>query len=91
VSGAAAPSGDRRSAALPRCFPMRVVSDRDLGDDPVLDRFDHVPTLRGPGRQRLWCGHCGDLVLEGVDPGRLHGVIFRCHCGAYNRPVPSLR
>lgn len=66
---------------------MTVVSDRDLGDRVVLDRFGAEPTLRGPGEDRLWCGHCGDLVLEGVDPANVAGLIFRCHCGAYNRPM----
>ncbi len=66
---------------------MRVVSDKDLGDATVLDRFGAGPTLRGSGPERLWCGHCGDLVLEGIDPATVADVIFRCHCGAYNRPV----
>jgi hypothetical protein len=66
---------------------MRVVSDRDLGDALILNRYGTGPTLRGSGPQRLWCGHCGELVLEGVDPERVAAIIFRCHCGAYNRPI----
>lgn len=66
---------------------MRVVSDRDLGTSTILNRYGPGPCLRGPGPQRLWCGHCGELVLEGVDPERFADTIFRCHCGAYNRPL----
>jgi hypothetical protein len=66
---------------------MMVVSDQDLEDSPVLNRIDQGPCLRGPGRSRLWCGHCGTLLLEGVDPRNVADVVFRCECGAYNRPI----
>lgn len=69
-----------------RVGTMRVISDKDLGGLTVLSRYDDGPCLRGPGPERLWCGHCGALVLEGVDPHRMPGVVFRCLCGAYNRP-----
>jgi hypothetical protein len=65
---------------------MTVISDKDLADSVVLSRYGDGPCLRGPGPQRLWCGHCGELVLEGVDPERVEALIFRCNCGAYNRP-----
>lgn len=68
---------------------MTVVSDRDLGGHVVLDRLGPEPTLRGPGSTRLWCGHCGELLVEGVEPARLEALIFRCRCGAYNRPIPA--
>jgi hypothetical protein len=66
---------------------MMVVSDEDLLDSPVLNRIEHGPCLRGSGNARLWCGHCGKLLTEGVDPQRVAEVVFRCECGAYNRPI----
>lgn len=76
------------AAYHPIVFTMTVISDSDLADSVVLSRYGDGPCLRGPGPQRLWCGHCGELVLEGIDPGRVAQVIFRCNCGAYNRPHP---
>jgi len=66
---------------------MLVVSDQDLRDSEVLDRTEVGPCLRGPGPARLWCGHCGELLADGVDPRRVADVVFRCECGAYNRPI----
>ena len=66
---------------------MLVVSDKDLKDSAVLNRIQHGPCLRGPGRLELWCGHCGELLVDGVDPRRVADVVFRCECGAYNRPI----
>jgi hypothetical protein len=66
---------------------MMVVSDQDLGTSPVLNRIDAGPCLRGPGDVVLWCGHCGAVLVEGVEPGRVADVVFRCACGAYNRPT----
>jgi len=66
---------------------MMVVSDQELLDSPVLNRIEHGPCLRGSGTARLWCGHCGKLLVEGVEPRRVAEVVFRCECGAYNRPI----
>lgn len=66
---------------------MMVVSDQDLSDSPVLNRLEHGPCLRGPGDVRLWCGHCGALLVDGIEPSRVADVVFRCACGAYNRPI----
>lgn len=66
---------------------MMVVSDQDLMDSPVLNRIEDGPCLRGSGSSQLWCGHCGDLLLEGVEPEGVADVVFRCVCGAYNRPI----
>jgi hypothetical protein len=66
---------------------MLVVSDQDLSDSPVLNRIEPGPCLRGPGDDVLWCGHCGELLLDGVAPDRVVDVVFRCACGAYNRPI----
>jgi hypothetical protein len=66
---------------------MLVVSDQDLRDSAVLNRIEHGPCLRGPGTSELWCGHCGKLLVEGIEPERVADVVFRCECGAYNRPI----
>jgi hypothetical protein len=66
---------------------MVVVSDQELSDATVLKRIEHGPCLRGSGTAKLWCGHCGNLLLEGVDPERVANVVFQCECGAYNRPI----
>lgn len=66
---------------------MLVVSDKELWDSTVLNRLEHGPCLRGPSDVRLWCGHCGALLVEGVEPSRVADVVFRCECGAYNRPI----
>ena len=66
---------------------MLVVSDREIKDCAVLNRIERGPCLRGPGEVRLWCGNCGELLLEGVDPHRVADVVFRCECGALNRPI----
>lgn len=65
---------------------MTVISDRDLEGKRVLSRFSDGPLLRGPGTERRWCGHCGELVLDGADVAGLRGrrLVFRCNCGAYN-------
>lgn len=68
---------------------MTVISDRDLAGKTVLSRYSGGPLLRGRGEQRLWCGHCGEVVLHGVDLRTLDGagdLVFRCNCGAYNLP-----
>ena len=66
---------------------MLVVSDRETESATVLNRIDLGPCLRGSGDRISWCGHCGAVLLEGVDPERVADLIFRCACGAYNRPV----
>lgn len=63
---------------------MTVISDRDLAGKTILSRFSQGPLLRGGGDEPLWCGHCGEVVLEGVDLAPLDGLVFRCNCGAYN-------
>jgi len=66
---------------------MLVVSDAEIAGTTVLNRIDHGPCLRGSADSNSWCGHCGRILLAGVDPARVSDVIFRCECGAYNRPV----
>jgi len=66
---------------------MLVVSDRDLGSSAVLNRTELGPCLRGSGATTLWCGNCGTVLTEGVDPERVCDLVFRCPCGAYNRPI----
>jgi hypothetical protein len=66
---------------------MLVVSDQDLNDSAVLSRTELGPCLRGAGTAMLWCGNCGELLVEGVDPVRVVDVVFQCTCGAYNRPI----
>jgi len=66
---------------------MVVVSDKDTQDATVLNRIDSGPCLRGSGESVSWCGHCGAILLRGVDPVRVADLIFRCECGAYNRAL----
>ena len=30
------------------------------------------------------CGGCGKVLLIGMQPGQMSGVVLRCPCGAYN-------
>jgi hypothetical protein len=66
---------------------MMVVADAGPGEATVLNTVDSGPCLRGSGTSISWCGNCGAILLDGVDPQRVVDVIFRCECGAYNRPV----
>jgi hypothetical protein len=66
---------------------MMVVSDTETESATVLNRIDEGPCLQGSGHSVSWCGNCGEVLLKGVDPSRVADVIFRCGCGAYNRPV----
>lgn len=75
------------SVALGVVATMLVVSDQDLRDSAVLHPTELGPCLRGAGTAMLWCGNCGELLVEGVDPVRVAQVVFQCRCGAYNRPV----
>ncbi len=55
----------------------------------MLDAIERgCQCLRGSGSERLWCGHCGAMLLEGVNPHRVAHLVFRCSCGAHNRAVP---
>jgi len=66
---------------------MMVVSDQETTNATVLNRIDSGPCLLGPTEAISWCGNCGAVLLKGVDPTRVADIIFRCACGAYNRPV----
>ncbi len=63
---------------------LTVISDRDLAGKVIISRFSAGPLLRGPRTDRFWCGHCGEVVLDGADLEALGGVVLRCNCGAYN-------
>lgn len=78
----AAPEGSRPVPV------MRVISDRDLAGKTVLSRFSDAPLLRGSHGTPMWCGHCGQVVLDGVDLEPLRELVFRCNCGAYNVAPP---
>ncbi|HLK45034.1 MAG TPA: hypothetical protein VKT18_03555 [Acidimicrobiales bacterium] len=68
---------------------MQVVTAEEKTDAPVLDAIERgCQCLRGSGSERLWCGHCGAMLLEGVNPHRVAHLVFRCSCGAHNRAVP---
>ena len=63
---------------------MQVVTAEEKTDAPVLDAIERgFQRLLGSGNQRLWCGHCGAMLLEGVNPHRVAHLVFRRSCGAH--------
>lgn len=43
------------------------------------------PILRGESTGVEWlCGACGKVLVEGMEPGQVSGVVLRCACGVYN-------
>jgi hypothetical protein len=77
----------RALLALRAVSVMEVVFAEERSEAPVLEPIERGPCLRGPGSERLWCGHCGMLLVQGIDPRRVAHLVFRCRCGAHNRPV----
>lgn len=44
--------------------------------------------MRGVGSVTYACGGCRAPILEGLDPGQVQNLVFRCNgCGAYNETL----
>lgn len=44
--------------------------------------------MRGEGRMVWVCGGCREPILDGMEPGQVQNLVFRCNsCGAYNETL----
>ena len=69
----------------PRCWSCRTGISQD---SPVLNRIEQGPACADPVTSGCGADTAASCSLDGVDPHRVADVVFRCECGAYNRPDP---
>lgn len=54
----------------------------------IVVQGDSAVAMRGEGPLVWTCGSCGAWILDGMEPGQVQNLVFRCHsCGAYNETL----
>lgn len=67
-----------------RLIPAAKINPKTMS---IMDGTDNPgPSMRveGASDPQHVCGACGKVLLIGMGPGQVSGVVLRCECGAYN-------
>lgn len=67
---------------------LKVISEQEADGRSVIV-FEGSPgeavfSAEHPADRSYCCGACGAVLLKGVGPGAIQGVVIKCLCGAFN-------
>ena len=54
----------------------------------VVSYTGEGPVMKREGPLTWLCGGCREPILEGMQPGQVRNLVFRCNgCGVYNQTI----
>jgi predicted RNA-binding Zn-ribbon protein involved in translation (DUF1610 family) len=69
----------------PRRLMIRVPDEEAKGRSVIVSTV--LPAIKGEGSRDYACPGCGSVILEGLDPGQVTNVVFKCPmCGIHSEP-----
>lgn len=78
--------------AVPRTkVQLRTIPEPSEGTRTVLELKGLFPAFKGKGETDIVCGHCGQVLIEGIGgEAVIKNIVIKCpNCGNYNE-IPHL-